>query len=356
MPRISEKEKEFGSIVLGLKNLNPSWQAPQISRFLQQAENPPSLRKHQLLTKVGRVLKRNTINDKQRSGCPVTVTTSAFQGQVKSLIRLKKGASIRNVASILNKKGIECCPQTKSRLCQTLRKKFGTKKSGKYWEWDRVVNTDFSGKFTLESFRKKKNHGICAEEWEIIPPPLLNASTDKFKKGIIFWGAISSRGLIPAEGPVNLTKWLHQQQQQKKKDRRKYLTSDLYAKFLQQKSAPAIKLKFKNTNLVPIFQDDQDNKHRTNIIMNTVDTSFDERIDPEVGDAKFADVWPIETVWGAIKEKLREETFENELQLEKRVVKEWKTFTVTKCQQMMEKIPSQLKLVIDQEGEHINGH
>ncbi|CAF4540605.1 unnamed protein product, partial [Rotaria sp. Silwood2] len=215
---------------------------------------------------------------------------------------------------------------------------------------------DFSGKFTLESFRNKKNDGIWAGEWEIIPPPLLNASTDKFKKGIIFWGAISSRGLIPAEGPVNLTKWLHQQQQQKKKDRRKYLTSDLYAKFLQQKSSPAIKLKFKNTNLVPIFQDDQDNKHRTNIIMNTVDTSFDERIDPEVGDAKFADVWPIETVWGAINEKLRQETFENELQLEKRVVKEWKTFTVTKCQQMMEKIPSQLKLVIDQEGEHINGH
>ncbi|CAF4632243.1 unnamed protein product, partial [Rotaria sp. Silwood2] len=162
--------------------------------------------------------------------------------------------------------------------------------SGKFWEWDRVVNTDFSGKFTLEAFRNKKNDGIWAGGWEIILPPLLNAPTDKFKKGIVFLGAISSHGFIPVEGPVNLTKWLHQQQQQKKKDRRKYLRSDLYAKFLQQKAALAIKLKFKNTNLVPIFQDDQDNKHRTNIIMNTFGTLFYERIDPEVGDAKCADV------------------------------------------------------------------
>jgi hypothetical protein len=39
--------------------------------------------------------------------------------------------------------------------------------------------------------------------------------------------------------------------------------------------------------------------------------------------------------------------------LEKQVAVYWKTFTAEKCRQMMEKIPKQLKLVIDKNGEQI---
>ena len=38
--------------------------------------------------------------------------------------------------------------------------------------------------------------------------------------------------------------------------------------------------------------------------MTTIDSLFDERVSPEDADAKFANVWPIERVWGAIKEKI----------------------------------------------------
>ncbi|CAF4882800.1 unnamed protein product [Rotaria sp. Silwood1] len=112
---------------------------------------------------------------------------------------------------------------------------------------------------------------------------------------------------------------------------KKYLSSNLYAKFLKEEVKSAIKLAFKNTALIPIFQDDQDNKHRTKVVMNTIESLFDECIDPEIVDAKFTDIWTIETVWGAIKEKLRGERFENECALESRVAQEWKMLTTATC-------------------------
>ncbi|CAF3088835.1 unnamed protein product [Rotaria sp. Silwood2] len=233
---------------------------------------------------------------------------------------------------------------------------FGIWKSAKNWKWNRVVNTDFSGKFTLHPFQNKRNDGIWTEEGEVIPLSLTNAPTDRFQKRIIFWGAISSRGLIPSGRPINFTKWLRQQQPQNKKNMKKYLASNLYDKFLKEEVEPPIKLPFKNTALIPIVQDDQDNKHRTKVVMNTIESLFDEHIDPEIGDAKFADIWPIETVWGAIKEKLRGERFENESALEIRVAQEWKMFTTATCEQIMEKIPHRLKPLIGQDGEQIHKH
>ncbi|CAF4842742.1 unnamed protein product [Rotaria sp. Silwood1] len=135
--------------------------------------------------------------------------------------------------------------------------------------------------------RQLKLKWFKTKDPKVIPSSLINTPTDKFQKGINFWGAVSSRELIPFGG-------------------------NLYAKFLKEEVKSAIKLAFKNTALIPIFQDDQDNKHRTKVVMNTIESLFDECIDPEIVDAKFTDIWTIETVWGAIKEKLRGERTENE--------------------------------------------
>ncbi|CAF1340096.1 unnamed protein product [Rotaria sordida] len=248
MPNTSPEKKEFRSLVLGLRALNPSWSASQISTFLRQSENPPLLKSRQLLTKVKRTLTRNTIDDRQRPGRPITISTPIFQQQVKTSMRLKRGAFIRNVTANLNKNGIRCSTYTvykaarklklkwfKTRKSQKLscqnkiervecakrlRSKFGVSRNAKNWKWDRVVNTDFSGVFTLQPFQNKRNDGIWAEENEAIPSSLINAPTDKFKKGIIFWGAISSNGLIPVDAPISLTKWLHEKQYHVKKTKK----------------------------------------------------------------------------------------------------------------------------------------
>ena len=64
--------------------------------------------------------------------------------------------------------------------------------------------------------------------------------------------------------------------------------------------------------------------------MNTIGSLFDERIDPEIGDAKLADVWAIENVWSVIKEKLRGKQFENVSELENQVTQQWRMFIVEK--------------------------
>ncbi len=79
----------------------------------------------------------------------------------------------------------------------------------------------------------------------------------------------------------------------------------MYTKFLTEKSVPAIKTVFRESKLNPIFHDDQDQKQRTILVRNTVAELFSERVEPADSDAKFADVWRKENVWGALKEKLR---------------------------------------------------
>ena len=192
---------------------------------------------------------------------------------------------------------------------------------------------DSTGKFTLQPFQNNRNDGIWAEDSEAILPFLIHAPTNKFQKGIIFWSVISSNGLIPTDAPVNY----------------------LYSKFLTKEATPAINKIFESTDVIPIFQDDQDNKHRTTLVQSTVADLFNERIEPRIGDTKFAAIWPVEKVWGEIKETLRGQEFDSEVDLQKEIAHHWNRFAADKCRPMMEKIPKHLKLVTDTSGEQIFG-
>src|SRR5687768_1717643 len=105
------------------------------------------------------------------------------------------------------------------------------------------------------------NDGIWVEKEEEVSYNLIKAPAEKFKKCIILWGGISSKSLIPSTGPINLTKWL-------KERNAKYLIADLYAEFIESVAYPEIEKVFKRTT--PIFEDDQDNKHRSHIALKMV--------------------------------------------------------------------------------------
>jgi hypothetical protein len=78
MSNISREKKNFRTLVLSLKNLNPSWTAPQIATFIEQSENRPLLKRRQRLTKIRRALMRYTIDDRPRSGRPVTISPTRY--------------------------------------------------------------------------------------------------------------------------------------------------------------------------------------------------------------------------------------------------------------------------------------
>ena len=133
----------------------------------------------------------------------------------------------------------------------------------------------------MRKFPRAHLSGSRAKDSEAIPPSLIHAPTNKFQKGIIFWGTMSSNELIPADALINFTKWLPQKQFRVKKHKKMYLTGNLYSKFLTEEAAPAINKVFENTDLTPIFQDDQDKKHRTTLVESAVADLFDERIEPK---------------------------------------------------------------------------
>ncbi|CAF5082437.1 unnamed protein product, partial [Rotaria magnacalcarata] len=241
-------------------------------------------------------------------------------------------------------------------IAKQLRKKYGTKKGGKIFKWNCILNTDFSGAFKLSPQNNRHNEGVYAESSLDIPYELRTISKQKFQKSIMLWGGISYKGLFPEQSPIFVDEWL-ELTRPKDTDRRKkvYYTGDRYAKFIQTIVADkAAKELGDLRNLV--FQDDQDRKQRMHVALNAVKRVFINRIESKDCNAKLADVRPIENVWGALKENLRGREYDNIEQLKDDIKKEWIKFSVSLCQQMMDKIPARLKLVIDQGGNQIREH
>jgi hypothetical protein len=153
--------------------------------------------------------------------------------------------------------------------------------------------------------------------------------------------------LIPKNGPIDVTSSLKAQVNENRRQKT-YMNGLLYAKFIKEVGYKHIQ-KLRRTQL--LFQDDADTKQRTKHVLETIDELFIDRILPEEGDAKFADVWPIEKVWGIIKEKVRGEQFSNFEQLKNRVNKERKKITCDDCKKMIDDIPKKLGNVIKNNGE-----
>ncbi|CAF4342973.1 unnamed protein product [Rotaria sp. Silwood2] len=123
------------------------------------------------------------------------------------------------------------------------------------------------------------------------------------------------------------------------------MTGELYARFLREEAIPAINEVVQNLDEV-IFQDDQDSKHRTQVAMDVVYDLFEERIEPNDGDDKFADVWRIENIWGIMKEKTRAKKFENLGALVEHVSSEWQKIAPEQYEAMIDNIPKRLAKVI----------
>lgn len=381
----ADEKKEFRSFVLRLKELHPSWQSKDITKFLLQSENPPSYTtKNALRTKVWRILKRNQVNDLPRSGAPRTTTTSEYIQSVKDAIRLKTNASIRKANEELRQKGYKTSITTVWRtkellelkwwkrrkvqkltadqkvqrviIAKRLRKKYGYKKGNKLYKWIHVLNTDFSGTFTLSPQSNQHNEGVYAELISDIPYHLKTKSNEKFQKSVILWGAISYQGLFPRESPIFIDEYLEQIRLPKDDNRKKmYFTGERYAEFIRTMVAEKAAAELGDLKNI-IFQDDRDRKQRTRVALDAVKHVFINRIQPTDCDAKLADVWPIENVWGILKEKLQGREYKNIEDLKTEIKKEWRKFNVSVCQRMIDKIPTRLKKVIDEDGNQIKKH
>ena len=206
-----QEKISFRTLVLLLKKQSPSWNISKIADFFEQSENPSNLNRHSLMNKINYILKRGSTDDRKRSGRPRTTTTTAYRNTILQEIQMKNKASIRSVSTKLRQNGWKTSPSSvyrtalslglkwfKKRRVQKLtienkrqrvtcakilRKNFGVTKRSKAWRWNRVVNTDFSGKFVLDSSSNPHNDGVLATAAEEIPPAIYYRSKSKGQGG-----------------------------------------------------------------------------------------------------------------------------------------------------------------------------
>ncbi|CAF3947319.1 unnamed protein product, partial [Rotaria sp. Silwood1] len=119
-----------------------------------------------------------------------------------------------------------------------LLSKYGGRPRSKKFLWNLVVNSDYSGKIGLTVMHNTKNNVVYGISRESIPRELLESPKEKFTKGIIMWGAISSRGLIPEDGPIFIDEFLDEYGSNCNK--KETMTSQKYIDLLQEKIMPSI--------------------------------------------------------------------------------------------------------------------
>ncbi len=90
--------------------------------------------------------------------------------------------------------------------------------------------------------------------------------------------------------------------------------------------------------------------------MDVIYDHFEERIEPNDGDAKFADVWSIENIREIMKGKIRGKIFENLDPLVDFINSEWRKITPEQCEAMIDNIPKRLAKVIQLNGNQVYEH
>ena len=149
------------------------------------------------------------------------------------------------------------------------------------------------------------------------------------------WGAISSRGLIPKDGPIFIDEFLNDYQWEPKAKRT--MNSRKYIDLLQESIIPSIEEVYPDCGY--IFQDDCDSIHRAKLVLDFIDKNMPDRIMPVDQASKLDDVWPIENIWSIIRLKLMKKNDQDLSQVKTEIVNIWKNFDTNLCFRMMSSIP-----------------
>ncbi len=126
----------------------------------------------------------------------------------------------------------------------------------------------------------------------------------------------------------------------------------MYIKLIETELKPHIDMLFPDVNV--IWQDDTDSKHRSSYALSKIDELFYECVTPDEEASKMADIWPIENVWGYIKEKIGGHEVENIAVLKDKIVQIWNTINPDMCSKLINSIPKRLQCLIDKKGYPIN--
>jgi hypothetical protein len=234
---MAQKYKKLREQILTLHDLHRKWSSSNIADELQNSDCPPLQTRHALVRYINYTINRGTINPRRRSGRPRTTRTKKFISLVKCNVENKRRKSIRKTDRLLKSKQLKSSygsvqralkndikikpwkitraqkitsEQRNERIksAKILLKRFGTKPTKSYSKWKRLINTDFSGHINLVQKHNSKNNVIWSTSKATIPLDLQTIGQQKYSPGVILFGGISSRGLIPRSSPIFVDEWL----------------------------------------------------------------------------------------------------------------------------------------------------
>ena len=226
---------------------------------------------------------------------------------------------------------------------EILLRKYGGRPRSKKFLWNFVINSDYSGKIGLTAAYNMKNNIVYGTTRQLIPRALLEAPVVKFTKGFIMWGPISSRGLIPDDGPIFIDDFLDGYRWKPKA--KKTLNSRRYIELLQERIIPSIEEVYPDNDY--IFQDDCDSIHRAKVVLDFIDDNMPDRIMPVDQVPKLDDVWSI------ARTKLMKKDYANLCHVKREIVNISNNFDMNLCFRMTSSIPKRLRAVIEQRGRRI---
>ena len=162
------------------------------------------------------------------------------------------------------------------------------------------------------------------------------------------FGAVTSRGLIPPNAPIYVSDLL-----QGYDPKPKSVTGQVYADMLDEKIGPAVAELYKRGQA--IWQDDPATVHRAGISISAVERNFRFRVPHDIQAPKMSDVWPIENVWGILKDRVKSKDPKDKKELRKYINSEWRRISndTSLCIRLMSSLPLRLKAVIKKKGSQI---
>lgn len=375
-----DKYKKLKRHILSLHELHRSWSASDIADELQNSDCPPLQTRRALVRFVNYTINRGTVESRKRSGRPRATRTTEYVSIIESNVENQRRKSIRKTNSMLKSQHLKSSygsvqralkedahlrpwksaraqkitpDHRKQRVISAKRllKKFGLQPTRSYSKWKRLINTDFSGRIQLVQKHNNKNSVIWSRSKASIPIELQTIGQEKFSPGVLLYGGLSSRGLIPRNSSIFVDEWLKRECRKINKER---MTMDrfLYIKLIEEELKPHIDDLYDDVSV--IWQDDADPKHRSRYALDQIEEMFHERIEPEEQASKMSDIRPVENLWAYIKEKLEEEEFSNLSSLKQRIVTIWKSITPAMCSKWINSIPKRLQALIEKKGFSIN--
>lgn len=366
--------------VEALHGLHHDWTAYRIAKELKEGDNQElaNASLNSLCKIASRCLKRITdtgcVKRRSGQGRPRSARTEEKSEQVINFLKDRRGRSSRLAAehagvsqrSVLRiatqgdlkpyhvRKTSRIRPQhllDRIRFARYMLRHFGSnplRPNGS--RLTRLVNTDFSKHFRLTPTPNTKNQVIWSQTRVEADEAGGVVGIEKFSPGTMLFGGVSWRGLIPTNAPIFVDDFL-QDNFDFERGEKKTVNGDRYSVLLRQFQPEVLRL---YPNRDAIWQDDGATIHRTADVLRNVDHLFLERVPAAVQCAKFDDCWPIENLWGIIKERIGLQEFTSLVQLKARITEIWQGVSRRTCRKFISSIPKRCRVVIRKQGQRLS--